>query len=164
MTRRTIRTLVAAASVTSLTIGLNPQAALADDASRISYLELEIQRLRSRVDEQQRRILRLEEELNRRIDPEFTATMPPSRAADGVADSPQANEPLLWHAKEAWARVAKGMSETDVTEILGPPTSVESVGSFKTMFYRGPVAGSGSVNGIVNIRDGRVVAVNAPEF
>jgi hypothetical protein len=56
------------------------------------------------------------------------------------------------------------MTEAEVKQILGPPTSAESIGSYKTMFYRGPVTGAGAVSGIVNLRDGRVVAVNAPDF
>jgi hypothetical protein len=162
MTPEILRAFFLATGVFVLTAGVDPRLALADDASRISYLELEIQRLSSRVDEQQRRILRLEEELNRRNGSESVATMPPGRGPDIAADNPPATEPLPWHAAKSWARVAKGLSETEVTEILGPPTSVEAVGSFKTLFYRGPVAGVGSVSGIVNLKDDRVVAINAP--
>jgi hypothetical protein len=147
-----------------LTVGAFPPFALADDAARISRLESEIQLLRTRIDEQHRRILRLEDELKRGTGNGPVRTVP-ERHVDGVAiDRPAATESLPWHAAESWARVTTGMSEAEVTEILGPPTSVESIDSYKTLFYRGPVAGSGSMSGIVNLRDGRVVAVNAPDF
>ena len=64
-----------------------------------------------------------------------------------------------WHVPEAWARVTKGMTQAQVTEILGSPTAVESLDTFTTLFYR-----SGSLNGLVNLREDRVVAINRPAF
>ena len=164
MTLRIVRVLATAVTITWLAVGFNPEPALADDSSRISQLELEIQRLRTRVDEQQRRILRLEEELNRRSGPGIPALPLPDRDPGGAADTSAATTPLPWHTPKAWARVAKGMTEAEVKEILGTPTSAEAVGAFKTMFYRGLVAGAGTLSGIVNLRDDRVVAVNTPDF
>ena len=164
MTHRIVRALATVVTVSWLTVGLSPKPVLADDSSRISQLELEIQRLRTRVDEQQRRILRLEEELNRRAGPGIPALPKPGRDPGGEGDATAATKPLPWHTPKSWARVAKGMTEAEVKEILGTPTSAEAVGTFKTMFYRGPVAGAGSLSGIINLRDGRVVAVNAPDF
>jgi outer membrane protein assembly factor BamE (lipoprotein component of BamABCDE complex) len=51
------------------------------------------------------------------------------------------------------------MTQAQVTEILGTPTAVESLNAFTTLFYR-----SGSLNGLVNFREDRVVAVNKPTF
>lgn len=164
MMRQILRALIIATSVCVSTAGVTPRLALADDASRISQLELEIQRLRTLIDDQSRRIQRLEEELRRRQSPGFIETTPEERAQGGLTSAPPSTKPLPWHAAKSWARVARGMSETEVTGILGPPASVESISSLKTLFYRGTVAGVGSVSGIVNLRDGRVVAVNAPEL
>ena len=58
----------------------------------------------------------------------------------------------------------EGMAEAEVTRVLGEPTYSESMASFKTLFCHGLVAGSGSMSGHVNLRDGRVVAVKRPEF
>lgn len=44
------------------------------------------------------------------------------------------------------------------------PTSVESSGALKTLFYRGATPGSTPINGHVNFRDDKVVAVNKPQF
>jgi len=156
--------LIFAAILGVLTGGLCPTFASADDAARISRLESEIQLLRTRIDEQHRRILRLEDELNRRSGNGHTGLMPERHVDRAAPDRVSMNETLPWHAPESWARLTKGMSEAQVTGILGPPTAVESIDSYKTHFYRGPVAGSGSLSGIVNMRDGRVVAVNAPDF
>jgi hypothetical protein len=38
------------------------------------------------------------------------------------------------------------------------------VDGFKTLFYRGTAASGASLDGIVNLRDERVVAVVKPEF
>lgn len=57
------------------------------------------------------------------------------------------------------------MSEAQVMSILGRPTSVEAMGGiFKTLFYRGEVAGSGSVSGNIKLQDDRVWQVNTPVF
>jgi hypothetical protein len=56
------------------------------------------------------------------------------------------------------------MSEAQVTDVLGQPTSAETFGRYKTLFYRGTVSGSGPVSGHVNLLDDRVVAISQPGF
>jgi hypothetical protein len=138
--------------------------ASADDGARISRLESEIQQLRAQVDEQDRRIQRLEAELARR-----SGTPPASAAAKPGTDDrrisrPAATGPQPWHARANWERVAKGLSAGQVTAILGEPTAVESIDGFKTLFYRGATPGGTTLNGLVNLRDDRVVAVVPPAF
>jgi hypothetical protein len=138
--------------------------ASADDGARISRLESEIQQLRAQLDEQDRRIQRLESELARR-----SGTPPTSAAAKIGTDDRRTSRaavtgPQPWHARANWQRVAKGMSAEQVTAILGEPTAVESIDGFKTLFYRGATTGGASLNGLVNLRDDRVVAVVPPGF
>lgn len=143
---------------------LMPASAAADEASRISRLESELQLLRSQLDEQNRRIQRLEAELKRRAGP-AAAEPPPRRRIDELpTDRPATTERLAWHSPEAWEGVVKGMTAEEVMQVLGEPTAVESVDAFKTLFYRGTVPGGASVSGHVNLRDGRVVAVSKPAF
>ena len=156
------RALIVAATVGLSSAALIPGAARADDAARISRLESDLQQLRARIDEQDRKIERLENELGRRTNTPAIAR-PPVREEGGVA-SAVATGPQPWHSPTAWDRVAKGMTQAQVAEILGPPTQVESVDSYKTLFYRGSVAGAGSVSGLVNLRDDKVVAVKKPAF
>jgi hypothetical protein len=141
--------------------GLFPATAPADDAARISLLESEIRQLRIRIDEQNRRILRLEEELRGRGGSSPVRTTP-RREDRGVGAVATGKQP--WHAPEAWSRVKDGMTQAEVTEILGEPTAVEGVDAYKTLFYRGSAAGSAVLSGIVNFKDDRVVAVRAPNF
>jgi hypothetical protein len=153
--------LIAALACTVLGLELLPATALADDAARISRLESEIRQLRIRIDEQNRRILRLEEELRARGGNQPGRTMP--RSPDrGVAAASTGKQP--WHAPDAWSRVKDGMTQAEVTEILGEPTAVEGVDAYKTLFYRSTPEGRGPLSGIVNFKDDRVVAVRAPNF
>ena len=110
--------------------------AFADDGARISRLESEIQQLRARIDEQDRRIQRLEAELARRSGTPPAGSVSKPRVDDSRINRPAATGPQPWHARANWERVAKGMSVEQVTAILGEPTAVESVDGFKTLFYR----------------------------
>jgi hypothetical protein len=138
--------------------------AVADDVARISRLESEIQLLRAQVDEQNRRIQRLEAELARR-----SGAPPPKASSRLEADEKRINRPAAtgpqpWHVHANWERVAKGMSAEQVIAVLGEPTAAESVDEFKTLFYRGLTPGGATLNGLVNLRDDRVVAVVKPVF
>jgi hypothetical protein len=136
-----------------------PVAGRADDASRISFLESEIQRLRNQLDEQDRRIQRLEAALAQR------GGTVPGRAtarAEAGSNAPKATGPQPWHALSAWDRVTKGMTPAEVAGILGEPTTVQSVDNYKTLFYSGVTPDGRTLSGLVNLRDERVVAVKKP--
>jgi len=138
-----------------------PSGALADETARISRLESEIQLLRTQIAAQDRRIQRLEEEWDRRASGQPIPGIPKVRDDRAMT---VATGPLPWHSLEPWELVKKGMSETEVKSVLGEPTYSESIDSFKTLFYNGLVKGSGTLSGHVNLRDGRVVAINKPGF
>jgi len=138
--------------------------AVADDAARINRLETEIQQLRTLIDEQARRIQRLEDDLNRRASASEPQPRPRPRVGEMRTDLPVSGARQPWHGAAAWDRVATGMSAEEVTQVLGEPTSAESIGALKTLFYRGAAPGGPPVSGHVNFRDGRVVAVSKPEF
>ena len=145
-------------------VATSATSALADDGARISRLESEIQQLRTQIDEQNRRIRKLEADLARHSgkSPESPAT--PRSGDSKLTSLPLPAGPQPWHAAAAWDRVAKGMTAEQVTAILGVPTAAESVDALKTLFYRGQTPAGASLSGIVNLRDGRVVAVVKPAF
>jgi hypothetical protein len=134
-------------------------AAVADDAARISRLETEIQQLRSQLDQQNRRIQRLEAELPRHSGVPLAVPQSKPRAGDARSDAPAPAGRQAWHAAAAWERVRPGMSEAEVTAILGEPSAADSVGVLKSLFYR-----DATRSGHVNFKDGRVVAVGKPSF
>ena len=151
-----VRVLSVATILGAPAIGSYPCLALADDAARISTLESTVQQLRIRIDEQSRRIERLEAELSSRKGVPLIKS-PSGQREEYAPQAATGKQP--WHSPESWARVTKGMTQAQVTEILGSATAVESLDTFTTLFYR-----SGSLNGLVNLREDRVVAVSKPTF
>jgi hypothetical protein len=71
---------------------------------------------------------------------------------------------LRWQNPLAWAQVREGLSRAQVEEILGKPTSVESVIDYQTLLYKGDVPGSGTVAGAIKLTDDRVSEVSPPNF
>lgn len=160
MARKDPGTLVYVRACAMAILVLLPAPVLADDAARISFLESEIQRLRSQVNEQNRRIQRLEAELER-----IAGGAEPTSVIFGHTETLLATPaiaPQRWHAAAAWDRIEKGMTLEQVRDILGEPTATESVEALKTLFYRGATVEGRSVSGHVNLKDDRVVAVRKP--
>jgi hypothetical protein len=141
-----------------------PVAAFADDATRVSQLESEIQQLRRLIDDQNRRIQRLEDALSTRGDSAIGAPQHRRPSLAAPVPSPSSNLRQLWHTPDAWTRVSPGMTSVQVTAILGAPTSVDALDVLKSMFYRGTTSDGVQLSGLVNLRDDRVVAVNKPAF
>jgi len=156
---------VPARAACALAFGVLTQSpAVADDTARISRLETEIQQLRAQLDEQNRRIQRMEAELGLRGgQPQPPAQREPQASGGRQSDTPAASGPQPWHAAPAWQRIQPGMTEAEVVAVLGRPTAAESVGALKSLFYRG-LAGRAELSGHVNLKDGRVVAVSKPAF
>ena len=69
---------------------LAPVPVFADDAARISRLETEIQQLRALIDEQSRRIRRLEDDLQRRAGQADPQPRPRPRVDEMRTDAPAA--------------------------------------------------------------------------
>lgn len=130
----------------------------AQESEHLRQLQQEVDMLKRMVLEQSRRIEVLERELQGNPSAIFPS------AANSTATQRMLSAEQPWHDGSTWDRVRKGMSEAQVISILGRPTSVESVGGFKTLFYRGEVSGSGSVSGNIKLQDDRVWQVNTPVF
>ena len=149
---------VLAATVCALAMSTLP--ARADDSARISNLESEIQRLRTQVAEQNRRIQRLEAQLEQGTvaAPDYKSGR---RTESATPEDPGTEGPLPWRSPEAWQRVAIGMSQDETIAILGEPTAVEAVDNYMTLFYSDGAAG-GEISGHVNLKDDLVVAIKKP--
>ncbi len=114
--------------------------AFAQESGHLRQLKQEVDMLKRTVLEQSRRI----EVLERELQGNPSVIFPPAANSTATPRMLSAEQP--WHDGSTWGRVKNGMSEAQVISILGRPTSVESVGGFKTLFYRGEVNGSGSVS------------------
>ena len=142
-------------------LAMTAMTASADDTARINNLESELQRLRTQVAEQNRRIQRLEAQIEQlggvRIpDPDGLA-----RSDTAAKDKVHPTGPQPWHSAKTWEQVAVGMSQAEVIAILGDPTAVEAVDNYKTLFYSDGAAG-GDISGHVNLKDDLVVAIKTP--
>lgn len=135
-----------------LVLMLGSFAALADDA-RERQLELDVQQLRRELLAQSRRIDELERLAGRGGIRETAVTAVPV-------------SPVLpaWLVAANWERVRTGMSEADVRQVLGTPTSVRegATAERKTFFYALEVAPDAFLAGSVEIAEGKVAEVKKP--
>ena len=162
MAPQIVRALTIAMTLCVLAGGMYATAAFADDAARISHLESEIQQLRTRVAEQDRRIQRLEARLDQQGAVPVPDFKPGRRTESAPVDGAAAAGPFPWESPKAWKRIVIGMTEAEVAQILGEPTAVETVDNYKTLFYSDAGTGGNSINGHVNLKDDVVVAIKRP--
>jgi len=131
---------------------------------RLERAQADIALLKRVVKEQDRRIAELESAV--KALQAATAAVPEKPADGGERPTAAAkNAPTApWQIPFAWTRIKEGMSRAQVQEILGTPTSVDSVLDYQTLNYKGDVPGAGEVSGSVRLADDRVAQVNPPVF
>jgi hypothetical protein len=130
---------------------LLPAAVPASDQHRLSYLEQEVRNLQRQVLALTRQI----EEMRLRQD------RPPARAAPVPGAAPAA-DPQLWIDAARWRQVRPGMSEFEVIELLGPPTSMREQDGARLLLYALEIGASGFLGGSIVLRDRAVVDVRQP--
>jgi hypothetical protein len=136
---------------------------------RLEAAETDISLLKRLVKEQDRRIAELEKTVKSLQAPPAVVNEKPTAA---VNEKPTAHaiaktifKPSApWQNPLAWAQIQKGLSRAQVEEILGAPTSVESVIDSQTLFYKGDVPGSGAAAGVIKLTDDRVSEITPPVF
>ena len=140
---------------------VSPSAFGQTDQRRLEDAFAEIALLKRALAGQDRRITDLQTAVKMLQDAQNQAPQP---APDPIPTAPTVRP--AWHSPSAWTRVKEGMSRAQVEAILGRPTSVQTTITdiFQTLFYQGPVPGSGSVTGTVELRHDRVWQVNIPVF
>jgi SmpA/OmlA family protein len=69
-----------------------------------------------------------------------------------------------WHLAPNWNQIRKGMSRREVVEILGPPTSEDTVIDVQNLYYRPDPQSTTTLSGTVSLTDDRVTAVAPPSF
>jgi len=124
---------------------------------RLEEALTDISLLKRLVREQDRRIAELEKALR---------NLPPAVPPAAVEVKPRvAPLPAVrWHNPLRWAQIQEGMSRAQVEEILGKPTSVDSVIDYQSLNYKGDVPGAGVLTGSVKLEGDRVSAVSPPDF
>jgi hypothetical protein len=72
--------------------------------------------------------------------------------------------PVAWVDAAKWRRVRPGMSELEVVELLGVPTSMREESGARVLLYAMEVGTSGFLGGSVTLRQRAVVEVRSPEL
>jgi len=140
------------AAVAMLMLSFSAMAAAADDY-KIIKLEQDVRRLEQQVRELSRQIA----ELQRRSG---APVIPVPR--DQEQPAPSDSQP--WLQAKNWQRLRVGMSELEVIDALGPPTSTRlgDDGSARILFYALEIDAGSFLSGSVEVRDRRVVEINVP--
>lgn len=75
---------------------------------------------------------------------------------------PPVNTSTPWLDVENWDRLREGMTELQVIELLGPPTSMRAEGEVRTLFYAMEIGSNGFLSGAVRLEGRKVEDVEKP--
>lgn len=129
--------------------------AVADDF-KVIKLEQDVRNLERQVRELSRQVAELQRSPGRSGDPSLSSI-------DRQAPMMTGTSP--WLDAKNWQRVQIGMSELQVIDILGPPTSLRGDGagaSSQTLFYALEIGPTSFLGGQVKLEDRRVVHIEKP--
>jgi hypothetical protein len=125
------------------------------DDYKIVKLEQDVRRLEQQVRELSRQIAELRHEPLTAPELQLPQSRPPASTT-----SPQ------WIQAKRWQAVQVGMSEQQVIETLGPPTSMRpgSDSDSRTLFYSLELEANSFLSGSIEMRNRRVVEIKTPEL
>lgn len=125
---------------------------LAQTDFKVMKLEQDVRTLERQVDDLKRQL----GELQRRANQPGNLPARPDQHQQQPSASP------AWLVTSNWERLQPGMSELQVIELLGPPTSTRAAASSRTLFYAMEIGASGFLGGNVRLGNGKVVEVVRP--
>ena len=129
---------------------------------RLDEALVDITLLKRLVKEQDRRIADLEKTV-KALQAAAVADRPAPAVEERVRPIVR-QPPARWLNPLAWGQIREGLSRAQVEDILGPPTSVESVIDYQTLIYKGDIPGRGTVAATIKLTDDRVSQVTPPDF
>lgn len=140
------------ATVAILMLALADVATAADDY-KIIKLEQDVRRLEQQVRDLSREIAELRRQAG-------ASTVPAPRDQEQVTPPSSG----LWLQAKNWQRLRIGMSELEVIDTLGPPTSTRLApdGAARILFYALEIDAGSFLSGSVEVRDRRVVEIKEP--
>ncbi len=126
----------------------------AADDFKVIELEQDVIELERRVEELSRQLAQLQQR-NAAV---ATRLGTPLECPAVTSGSPS------WLNAANWGRIRPGMSEFDVIDILGPPSSVRGApeAQSRTLMYALEIGSSAFLSGRVDLRDRRVIEVQVP--
>jgi hypothetical protein len=119
---------------------------------RVDELTKETAQLKVRIADQEARIADLEKAVKA------------LQSAAAPMPTPIPSETPLWHKASNWTLIKTGMSEAQVVEMLGPPTSVDSSIDKRILLYAPDASSTSTLKGSVTLIDDRVTAMTPPAF
>lgn len=125
-----------------------------NDTYRLMKVEQDVRNLEGQVQTLLRQIDELKQQQSRAGDRNLSSARSPSAAA--------ASSSTAWLESARWDRVRTGMSELEVINVLGPPTSMRKEGDGRVLLYAMEIGSSGFLGGSVEFRDSAVTAVSKP--
>lgn len=126
-----------------------------DDATyRVMKLEQDVRNLERQVQTLTRQIDELKQQSARAGDHSALGTRSSTATAEASSTA--------WLEAARWNRVRTGMSELEVIDILGPPTSMRKDGDARVLLYAMEIGSSGFLGGSVEVRNQAVSAVYKP--
>lgn len=138
-----------------LAVLLSPTVLAADDVTyRLMKLEQDVRNLERQVQTLTRQLDEQRQQLSRASDRGMPSARSPREPA-GVSST-------AWLEAARWDRVRTGMTELEVIDVLGPPTSMRQEGDMRVLLYALEIGSSGFLSGSVELRDRAVTAVNKP--
>ena len=125
-----------------------------DDANyRLMKLEQDVRNLERQVQTLTRQLDDLKQQAARAGD----------RSALGARSSTApTTSSTAWIEAARWDRVRPGMSELEVINILGPPTSMRQEGDARVLLYAMEIGSANFLGGSVALRDQAVSEINKP--
>jgi hypothetical protein len=139
----------------ALLLLLGPGALAQDDATyRLMKLEQDVRNLERQVQTLTRQLDEQRQQLSRTGDRSLPATRSTEASAAGSSTA--------WLEAARWDRVKTGMSELEVINLLGPPTSMREENGERVLLYALEIGSSGFLGGSVEFRDHAVTAVARP--
>lgn len=139
-------------AIATLMLSVAGWAAAADDY-KVIKLEQDVRRLEQQVRDLSREMADLRRQ-----------TGAPSLARPREPEPPAPSGSPPWLQAKNWQRLRVGMSEMEVVEALGPPTSTRLAadGAGRILFYALEIDTGSFLGGSVELRDRRVVEINTP--
>ena len=125
-----------------------------DDTYRLMKVEQDVRNLEQQVRTLTRQLDELRQQSTRAGERPSSATR--TAAASAAASS------TAWLEASRWDRVRVGMSELEVINLLGPPTTMRQEGDERTLLYAMEIGSSGFLGGSIAFRDRAVSEVHKP--
>jgi hypothetical protein len=123
----------------------------ADDSNRIIRLEQDVRDLERHISTLEREVRELRQQAR-------------SGALGDLGEVPSEPAPTsdAWLSSTKWKALRVGMSEMEVIETLGQPTSMRVQEDSRVLLYALEIGTSGFLGGSVTLKDRKVIEIEAP--